>query len=433
MSFYTSLTGLQGATSELSVISNNVANVGTNGFKRSRVEFGDIISTNSTLAPSKMIGSGTLVKSIRQQFGQGALQQTSSALDLSISGEGFFAVRPSMTTPGVTFTRNGAFTVNDERYVVDAQGSMLQVYPVDGSGNVVSAGIGSTKSLQLPMVSGDPIATTTVTQSINLPAGGNVIASDPKYTEANPYEFDRFDSSTYNNSNLVTVYDSFGNPMAATNYYVRTSAPTAENPTSSWNVYTFVGDQQISSDAANPSAPLQMTFNSQGTMTTPASAVAYAPFATATGSTQSLTFDYGNATTQGTGSFLVNGAEQDGLPVGQLDNVTVDSEGLVVASFSNGTTQALGKVVMATFDNPGGLKQLGNSTWAVSGLSGDPILGESGDGGFGTINSGSLEKANVDITEELVMLISAQRNFQANAKAIETANTLSSTIINMRS
>ncbi len=432
MSFYTSLTGLQGAQKDLAVISNNVANVGSIGFKKSRAEFGDIISTSPTLSASQLIGSGTVVKNIRQQFSQGALQQSASGLDLAITGEGFFAVKPSLTTEQVVFTRNGSFTVNADRYVVDNTGSTLQIYPVDGSGTVVSTGLGASRNLQLPLTSGTPKGTENVTLAINLPANDDVVADRPEYqVPGNSYAFDRFDPKTYNRTSTTTIYDSLGNPMTMTNYYIKTA--TTPNPT--WDVRTFVGDQQVSSDPAQPTPPvaMQLVFDNNGTMTSPTAPTIMAEFTpNSSAGAQIVAIDYGVATTQRAGSFAINAGSQDGYPVGQLEGVSVNAQGLVEASFTNGTTQALGKVVVANFSNPSGLKQTGNAHWTVTGLSGEPRLGEAGAGGFGTIQAGALERANVDITEELVDLIAAQRNFQANAKAIETANTLSQTIINIR-
>ncbi|MFW2830478.1 flagellar hook protein FlgE [Sphingomonas sp. ID0503] len=420
MSFYTSLTGLQGATKQLATISNNVANVGVNGFKKSRVEFGDIISSSVTSAPNQMVGSGTVVKAIQQQFGQGAIKQTASALDLAISGEGFFAVKPSLTTDTVNYTRNGAFSVDADRYVVNSNGAHLQIYPVDGSGTVVASGLGATKNLQLPLTSGEPQATANVGIAVNLPASAEVITKT----------FDRFDATTYNQSSNTTIYDSLGTPVTATSYYVRTGTGAA----STWDVRTFVGDKEVSSDPSTPTppVPLELTFNASGKLVTPAAPVTYAPFTPGSASEQNIAIDF-TASTQQSGAFAINSSTQDGFPIGQLENVSVDSNGIVMAAFSNGNSVALGKLVVATFANPTGLKQNGNSMWSATGLSGSPILGQAGTLGVGNIQSGALEQANVDITEELVDLIAAQRNFQANSKAIETANTLTTTIINMRS
>jgi len=433
MSFYTSLSGLQGSQNELSVISHNLANVGTNGFKRSRVDFGDVIASTVTNSPTQMIGSGTVVKAIRQQFTQGGLQQSQSSLDLAINGEGFFMVRPNPNTAAVAFTRNGSFGVDADRYVVDSQGANLQVYPVDGSGTVVATGLTSTENLRLPLTSGSPLATTEVGIAVNLSANATIPSAHPRYDADNPYAFNRFDSETYNYSTATIIYDSVGNPLTLTNYYVRETVPTTPEPSSVWTVYTFVGDRQISSDPAQtePPVPLTLEFDNNGVLTNQAGPVQFSTFDPAGAVSQDITIDFSVNTTQRPAAFTLNAASQNGEAIGQLEGVTVDSDGVVRASFSNGETQALGKIVLAQFSNPEGLRQLGNSYWASTGISGEARMGEPGLAGFGGLMSGAIERSNVDITEELVGLIAAQRNFQANAKAIDTANTLSQTIINL--
>lgn len=429
MSFYTSLSGLQAAQTDMSTISHNLANVSTNGFKKSRTDFADVIASSVSLNPNQMIGSGTVVKGIRQQFGQGGMQQSTSALDVAITGDGFFAVKPGLESAGVNFTRNGSFQVDSERYVTDAQGSYLQVYPVDGSGAVVATGLDSTVNLRLPQTSGVPEATKNVALALNLSAYAGVPAQATRFTPDTPYAFDRFDPGTYNNSTQTTIYDASGNPLTMTNYFVRETT----NAPSTWSVYSFVGDKQLVADAANPQ-PVTLTFDGNGALTAPTSPTQFAPVTVGSSTTeQNLTLDFGSATTQLGAPFSVNSRRQDGKAVGQLDGVTVGEDGIVRASFSNGDSQALGKVALANFANPSGLRQLGNSTWAATGVSGEPRAGEPGVNGFGGLMSNAVERSNVDITEELVGLIAAQRNFQANAKALDTASQISQTIFNIRS
>lgn len=434
MSFYTSLSGLQGAQTELATIAHNLANVSTNGFKRSRVEFGDVIASTTTKSPNQLIGSGSYVKSIRQQFTQGGLEQSQSSLDIAISGEGFFVVKPNPNTTELAYTRNGAFSVSADRFVVDSQGSTVQVFPVDGSGTVVATTLQDTVSLRLPQTSGTPRATTDAKVSVNLSANSSIPANDPQWTTSSPYAFSRFDPDTYNYSSSTVVYDSVGNPNTLTNYYVRQTAPGGSNTTSTWQVYSFVGGQQLSADPAqpDPAVPLTMTFDSNGTLQSPAGPTQFATFTPPNAAPQDMTIDFSIATTQLPSAFSIIAQSQNGEPIGQLQGVTVDANGLVTASFSNGTNQPLGKVALAQFANPQGLRQLGNSYWSVSGLSGDAVAGQPGEGGYGNLMAGAIERSNVDITEELVGLIAAQRNFQANAKAIDTATQLSQTIINIR-
>jgi flagellar hook protein FlgE len=417
MSFYTSLTGLQAAQTDLSVISHNLANVSTNGFKKSRTEFADVISSSVSQNPSSQIGSGVVVKGNRQEFSQGNLEQTQSSLDLAISGDGFFAVKPSLDDVGVNYTRNGSFSVDANHYIVDGQGGHLLAYPVDGSGSVVSSSLASATPLRLPATSGTPVATSNVSLSINLPSTAAVPSTAT---------FNRFDATSYSYATSTPIYDATGNAQTLTNYYARTSTGTP----STWAVYSFVGDQQLTTGGANS---VTLSFDANGTLTSPTAATTFDPFTPSSGAAaQTLAINFGTGTTQGAGAFEVTNKSQDGVAVGQLQGVAVDSSGLVTASFSNGQSQILGKVVLANFANPAGLRQLGDSSWASTGQSGDAILGQANSNGFGGLLSGAVERSNVDITEELVGLIAAQRTFQANAKALDTASQIAQTIFQIQ-
>ncbi|MCM8731244.1 flagellar hook protein FlgE [Hephaestia sp. GCM10023244] len=426
MSFYTSLSGLKASQTEMSTISHNLANVSTNGFKRSDTEFADVIASSVSVNPTKMIGSGTVVKSIRQQFSQGNLVQSESSLDLAITGDGFFAVKPAAGGTQINYTRNGSFLVNADRYVVDGQGNHVQIYPVDGSGNVFATSASALTSLRLPATSGTPSATQNVALAVNLGATTEVPA---KAT------FDRFDASSYNKAVTTTVYDSNGSPMTMTTYYKRVSAPIATVPpaapdlSSTWEAHTFVGDQKMQSGTGDF---IQLTFDATGTLTAPSTPTQFGVFTPSnTASNQQITIDFAG-TTQRTAAGEVLTQTQDGVPVGELQGVTIDENGFVKASFSNGDNQVLGKIALVNFSNPSGLRQLGNSTWASTGISGEPTFGQANADGLGALMSGAVESSNVDITEELVSLIAAQRNFQANAKALDTSSKISETIFNIR-
>ncbi len=416
MSFYTSLSGLRAAQTDLAVISHNLANVSTNGFKKSRSEFADVIASSVGTNPTQAIGSGTVVKANRQQFSQGNLVQTSSALDIAISGDGFFAVKPLLDGGPVNFTRNGSFLVNADRYVVDTAGSHLQAYPVDGSGAVVASGLSSAVNVRLPATSGTPVPTQNVALSLNLPSGGAIPATTP---------FDRFDPSSYNESTQTTIFDSEGNAQVLTTYFKRETVTP-----STWSAYNFIGDQALTVGGVDE---ITLSFDAAGVLTSPTTPNTFDAFTPASSpNPQVIALDFGSATTQLGAPFDVAATSQDGVAVGQLQGVTVDNEGLIRASFSNGETRTLGKVLLANFANPSGLRQLGTSSWAPTGLSGTPVLGEPGANGFGGLLAGTIERSNVDQTEELVGLIAAQRNFQANAKALETDNQISQTIFNIQ-
>ena len=430
MSFYTSLSGLKGAQTDLATVSNNIANVGSYGFKKSRAQFGDIVAASRTTA-----GQGTRLKSIEQQFSQGGFEASSKELDLAIAGNGFFVTRDGLTGGTTTFTRNGAFTVDSERYLVDTNGGYVQVLPVDPEGNVTSTGLASARNLQLPLTSGTPRATSVMELSIGFPSNADVPARRPMYNASTPWAFDRLDPNSYNHSTQTVVYDSSGKALPATLYFVRTQSTASGDPTNSWQTYLFVGNEQASADPASATpTPLDLEFDASGALVSPTAPATFGSvFPAGASAPLALTLDFGAATNQSTGTFTLASLEQDGFATGKLDDVTISEEGLVTATFSNGTTQALGKLAIANFSNPTGLKQRGDARWSVTGNSGDAIVGVAGEDGFGRIQSGALERANVDITEELVSLISAQRNFQANAKAIETANAMTSAIMNLRS
>lgn len=421
MSFYTSLSGLQAAQTDLAVISHNLANVSTNGFKRSRSEFADVISSAAAQKPTSAIGSGVVVKANRQQFSQGNLVQSQSGLDLAISGDGFFAVKPKLGDAAVNYTRNGAFLVDADRYVVDAQGGHLQVFPADGSGAIVTPSAGSAVSLRLPATNGVPVPTGNVSLAVNLPSGEPLPASAT---------FDRFDADSYNYTTQTTIYDVQGNAQTLTNYFRRETVGTPAAPASSWSVYSFVGDQQLTTGGTGA---ITLTFDGAGALTSPTGPSSFDPFTPAgTPNSQVVSFNLAAGTTQKSLSFDLASASQDGAAVGQLQSVAVDDKGIVKASFSNGEAQILGKVLLANFANPSGLRQLGNSYWASTGLSGTAQTGEPGIDGFGDLLSGTVERSNVDITEELVNLIAAQRNFQANAKALDIDKQVSQTIFNIQ-
>ncbi|MEH3122903.1 MAG: flagellar hook protein FlgE [Sphingomonas phyllosphaerae] len=431
MSFFTSLSGLQAMQTDMSVISHNLANVSTNGFKKSRTAFADVISSNVSTDPRKMVGSGVSVKGTVQQFSDGSSNQTKSALDMQILGEGFFVVKSTGLSDQVNYTRTGAFTVDDSRNVIDAQGSYLMVYPVDNDGNVTATGDKSLTNLQIQPTSGSPTATKNVATKVQIPSTATV--KDASL-------FKRTDTSTYNNSVATRVYDANGNPMTMTSYYVRTAEgnPNAVdangNPapnTGTWQVFTFVGDQMLTPAGASAAGPVTQTYDTTGALVPP-NAITFKPFIPASGAAQqTIKLDL-TGSTQTSAAAAVSNRVQDGVAVGQLVGITVDDAGIIKASYSNSDIVPLGKVAIAKFSAPTGLRQAGSNYWQATGISGKATLGFAAAEGFGSLKSGQLEGSNVDITEELVNLIAAQRNFQANSKALDTATQVSQAILNIR-
>ena len=429
MSFNTALSGLNAAQADLNVTANNIANVGTIGFKESRAEFADIFATSSFGSSSTAIGNGTLLANVAQQFGQGNLEFSSNTLDLAVSGEGFFILAPSDSNNNAIFTRNGEFGVDDSGFVVNNAGARLQVFPVNPDGTVTATSLSSTVSLQLPQTAGVPTITTLVDIGVNLPANA---------ANLDPLLFDPLQTSTFTQSTSLTVFDSLGESHVVTAYYVK----IADN---NWGVY------YNSTDANGATLPLNiaggtvgaggqryhtMVFNSSGVFQSnvpdPITTAAI-DFLNGSDVTQTLSFNYvNNNSTQFSSPFTVNTLEQNGFPIGRLTGVEISNTGIVRANFSNGQSTALGKIALARFQNAQGLNQIGNNSWEDSIESGTPLVGEALTSSFGQLRSGALETSNVDLTAQLVNLIAAQRNFQANAKSIETNNTITQAIINIR-
>jgi flagellar hook protein FlgE len=246
MSFYTALTGLNGSQADIAATSNNIANVGTTGFKRSRAEFGDIFATSPLQNSSSSIGSGSILKGVKQQFTQGNIAASLNALDLAISGQGFFALKPSLTSSQVVYTRNGSFNVDNNRNVVDSTGQFLLTYPVNEDGSVTSKTIGDAVPLQLPVTSGEPKATSNIDLAINLPADAAVITDNPKFADG--YQFSTSDPESFTNSTSLTIFDDLGNPTIATVYFIKTQAATAEDPTNKYDTRLVIDETIINPD-----------------------------------------------------------------------------------------------------------------------------------------------------------------------------------------
>ena len=249
MSFYTALTGLNGAQADISATSNNIANVGTTGFKRSRAEFGDIFATSPLQNASSSIGSGTILKGVKQQFTQGNIASSLNALDLAISGQGFFALKPSLTSTQTVYTRNGSFNVDNDRYVVDSAGQYLMTYPVNLDGSVTAKDLDSAVPLQLPVTSGDPKATGKIDLGVNVPADAPVVTELDQFADG--YRFDPNDANSYTNSTSITIFDDLGNPTIATIYFIKTQNASAEDPTNKYDTRLVINDTIIDPDLVN--------------------------------------------------------------------------------------------------------------------------------------------------------------------------------------
>ena len=417
MSFNTSITGLNAAQKDLDVTSNNIANANSTGFKQSRAQFGDIYAVSAYGNSKTATGQGVLTEAVQQQFTQGSLQFTNNSLDLAISGQGFFAFQPTIDSQQSVYSRAGALGVNKDGFIVNASGQYLKALPVTANGSLKSTSLASASPIQLPVAAGAPVATTTVTQSFNLPASATAptVAFDP--TQATP------DPASYTQANSQQVYDSLGNTHTLTSYYVKTANPNE------WNVYYQVDTQTPSQ------GPSTLTFDANGQLpTTPAPFTVTATAASlGTGAAPlSVSVQTLGDATQYNAPFNMAAQSQNGNTTGQLTGISVGSNGLIQASYTNGQNVALGMVALVSFSDPQALKQVGNNSWAQTVDSGNPIVGQPGTGSLGAIQGGALEQSNVDLTQQLVNLITAQRNFQANAQAIQTDKTATDAVMNIR-
>jgi flagellar hook protein FlgE len=402
-SFSIALSGLTAASTDLDVVSNNIANADTVGFKSSRAEFADVYAAGAVNLNQSSVGEGTRVDATAQQFTQGDITTTSANLDLAISGDGFFTLKDAS---GTVYSRNGEFSPDKFGNVVNATGQALQVYPPTGNGTFNT---GTTTDLNLETAQSAPNATTTGSVILNLPS--NSTAPALAFNPANP--------ATYNQSTSTTVYDSLGTATPATFYFTQTATPNQ------WTVNMTINGTVVG-------AAQTLTFSNTGAVTAPVGGVlAFGGFVPTDGAaTLNTTFNFSKSTQYG-GEFGVTSIVQDGYATGQLSTVSIDPSGVVSAVYTNGRSTQLGQLAMANFPNSQGLKQLGDTNWAETFSSGNVVQGTAGAAGFGSIQSGALESSNVDLTRELVNMITAQRAFQANAQSITTANQLSQTVINI--
>lgn len=421
MSFYTSLSGLRGAQTALSTIANNVANASTNGFKRSAVAFGDLMPPSPTTP-----GFGVRVKSITQQFTPGGTNPSASSLDVAIGGPGFLVTRGDNGNGPTYLTRDGSLRVNSARWLTDSNRNLVQVLPANIDGTVGPGGIAAARSLQLPTRSGNPVATTSLSLAAVLPSTAEKPASRPEYANGQPYSFDPANPASYNFSQQTRVVDASGKSVDATIFFTATSSVAAGDASDEWDVHVLIGGVD-----ATPQ-PINLRFNADGSLASPASAqplAAVTPPGTVV--PLAINLDLGGTRVGGI-DFAANDISQDGFAPAPFSDFAISSDGTVTASFADGSNQVLGRLLLANVPDPTGLRQVGDSQWTLARDAGPAVYGNPGDGVFGSLSVGAIERSNVDLTEELVALIAAQRSFQANAKAIDAANTMSQTVINLQ-
>lgn len=419
MSFQQGLSGLNATSKNLEIIGNNIANANTYGTKVSRAEFSDVYAASLNGAGTNSVGIGTRLAAVAQQFTQGGITTTDNPMDLAINGAGFFQVTDGKSP--TTYTRNGQFKVDRDGYIVNNAAQRLMGYGADAQGVIQP---GQAVALKLPTGGVAPATTTNIRVEMNLdsrqaatvPASGSI---------------DFNDATTYNNATSLTTYDQQGQQVALTYFFQKSATDT-------WNVYATANGKPVL-NAGGALAPITtVTFATNGSApTSPAGPVTFDIPATANsngGTTlpiPGVKLDLTRATQFGS-PFGVTDMRQDGYAAGLLTGISVESNGIITARYSNGQSRPAGQVEVATFRNPQGLQPIGNNAWSRSFASGDAVTGVPGDGSLGVLQSGALEESNIDLTGELVNMITAQRIYQANAQTIKTQDQVLQTLVNLR-
>jgi flagellar hook protein FlgE len=400
-SMFTAVSGLNAYGNALAVIGNNVANVGTVGFKSSRAAFAELVSASLSSA-NMQVGLGVHLNAVQGNFTQGSLNTTGNTLDLAVDGDGFFQLA---NTSGATFySRAGQFQVDRLGQVTDPNGALLQGYQATASG-VITGAIGN---ITLASTNSAPQATTVAMIKANLDA--TATAPTPAFSITDP--------TSYNFSTSQTIYDSLGSAHDVTFYFVKTATANT------WDLY-----RQIDGGAAT--AATDLVFTSSGALSTGGSQALSFTIAGGAATPQTVTVDFTNMTQFGASSAVLD-QTQNGYASGSLQRVTVDTQGEVVAQFTNGQTRTLAQVVLNRFANPQGLVRSGDNLFIQSNGSGSPVVGAPGNNGLGRVISGALEQSNVDLGKEFVDMIVTQRAFQANSRAITTSDEMLQELVNLK-
>ncbi|MGR5095578.1 flagellar hook protein FlgE [Vibrio maritimus] len=414
MSFSIALSGLNASNSELNTISNNIANVSTSGFKESRTEFASVYSGSEA--------GGVEVVGVSQNFEKsGTVTGTGRSLDMALSGNGFFVLEDGK---GQTlYTRSGIFSMNADGQITSNNGAALKGYSVDGNNNLM---LGSVGTIQISTASLQAKATDSIEFVANLDARESVPASAT---------FDPTDSNSYNHSYTTPIFDSLGNPHTVSQYFVKTAN------TNEWNLYVYVDGVQADLDGsgtADASDVETVVFGNDGTLDLGAASntltvdgnynipVTLAPVA----SNLDINVNLASITQYGS-DFVVSKNSPNGYTSGDYASVRMENDGKIYATYTNGQSQLQGQVVLANFASPQNLIKTSDTAWLQSFSSGTPVMGTAGSGVFGDLTSGALEGSNVDLTSELVALMTAQRNYQANTKSISTSDQLTQALFNV--
>ncbi|HCY62963.1 MAG TPA: flagellar hook protein FlgE [Oxalobacteraceae bacterium] len=426
MSFQQGLSGLSAASKSLDAIGNNVANANTVGFKASQAQFADVYASSLSGGGAGQVGIGVKVAAVAQQFTQGNVSGSANPLDVAISGNGFFRMSNNGT---ITYARNGQFQLDKNGFIINANGSHLTGYGVTASGALST---GAPADININTADQPPTESSEVSAELNLDSRKTAI-------DQAVIPFNMNNPESYHNATSVSVFDSLGNPHVLQTFFVKTSPLTGDpvGTLASWEIYGAVDGTLLPAPAGGNIGSL--TFNSDGTINTalttmpipnvqlPVSTGATSPIGGGAG----ISIDFTN-TTQFGSTFSVNALSQDGFAAGRLSGFNIGDDGIITGRYTNGKSATLGQVVLANFANPNGLQPLGNNVWSVSSESGPELVASPGSGSLGTLQSMAVEDSNVDLTAELVNMITAQRYYQANAQTIKTQDQVLQTLVNLR-
>ncbi len=442
---FAGVTGLDTNSTAISVIGDNIANSNTIGFKGRRVEFADILGQSiAAIGGFSQTGAGARTARISQQFSQGTFESTNRATDLAIEGRGFFVLNGA---EGTFYSRAGIFDIDNQGFLVNPQGLRLQGFGVDPATGQSNGQIGD---IQLVTTLSPPRSTTTMDLSVNLDASP---ASPPAVgTLFDPANV----NATTQHRVVMTLFDSLGNPHAATVYFNKLSEAgsppvhrwqfTVATPPSETTIPPGAGDEVvIQQNPAGGAAQGVLQFDANGVLQQveyPSGTVLTAnptirfQFSGGAAPDQDVTLNFGpplgqgDATTQfAADTSTTNAFSQDGFGPGTIQRVSIDDDGFLTVQFSNGETQNLAQIALASFPNVQGLLATGNNNFVESRDSGQALIGEPGSGGFGSIRASNLEQSNVDLATEFVKLIINQRAFQANTRTISVTNELLANLV----
>ena len=414
MSFQQGLSGLSASSTALDVVGNNIANSSTVGFKSSSGHFADVYAASLTGGGASQVGIGTSLSSVFQQFTQGTITTTNNPLDIAINGDGFYeVVRGGLTG----YTRNGQFHTDNEGYIVNDQDFRLMGYQATSTGQILPqiAEIKIDTSNVAPRATG-AAAGGDATMVLNLDSGESVPTVTP-FNYTNPL--------SYNFTTSMTLYDTLGVDHSMTLFFAKNVAA------GQWDVYATL-------DGASPASVGGLNFDTSGKLTTAMPMALPAGWAVTTGAATPLGSGQPNwninfsGSTSYAGDSTVNSKTQGGYAQGELSDIAIGADGVVLGKYTNGQTKALAQIALTTFANPNGLLNVGNNLFQSSALSGQAMTGAPGAGARGVLQADAVESSNVDLTAELVNLIMMQRNYQANAQTIKTQDAILQTLVNLR-